>query len=198
MISRLSKIQDSILRNVEKTRSPGIGPGTDAPRFSRPYRTDADLSPSIPGLKPRASIMPSLRDCRCVSHGQFQEIHEINASRRDALGIGHLCIVDRRSGQGRLRFRCNSMVIPALAGSPHGQRPVANRRSQAQAFYHRFRDIGGEWPIPSASRRDAARLARGFNPGCGVKPAASPVGTTEVGHGLKQPTQPRNRLHIDR
>ncbi len=31
-----------------------------------------------------------------------------------------------------------------------------------------------------ASRRDAARLARGFNPGIGKKSEASPVGTTEI------------------
>ena len=67
-----------------------------------------------------------------------------------AVGIGHLYRVGRRSSQGRPCFRCNSMVIPALAGSPRGQRPVANRRSQAQAFNHRFRDIGAEWPIPTA------------------------------------------------
>ncbi len=57
---------------------------------------------------------------------------------------------------------------------------VANRLSQVQAFYQCFRDMKAEFPNPRASRRDAATLARGFNPGNGKPSEVSPVGTTEI------------------
>ncbi len=51
--------------------------------------------------------------------------------------------VVRRSSQGRSGLFWDSLVVLALAGSPRDQRPVANRRSQAQAGYGRFQRHGG-------------------------------------------------------